>query len=83
MAPHVYSVEIGKFVKKHRKRIIFSPIPLQSEQSETCGQHTMVFLYLRAIGTSRKRIFNLYNQVHLETNDQIVLNLYQKIFGVK
>lgn len=83
MKPHDYSSEVGKYIRAHQKRIVFSAIPLQSERSSTCGQHTVVYLYLRAMGNSRKKIYDLFNHVDLRKNDKIILNLFDEIFGVE
>lgn len=82
LAPFNYSADIGRYVRRHRKRILFSAIPLQDSESGTCGQHTMVFSYLRQQGISRKKIYNLFDHVDLKKNDAIVLKMYRKIFVV-
>lgn len=53
---------------------------LQNEQSMTCGQHVLVYLFLKARYYSLKNILTFFDKLDLSKNDFIVKRLFEKIY---
>lgn len=71
-----------KFLKNNGKSIVYNKQRLQGSFSTTCGNYCGVFLYLRSNKVSFKKILKLFNS-NFQQNDQKVLEMYKKFFGIK
>lgn len=87
LALHQINENIKKFITQHRSgeknavvRVFYNRKPLQDFYSSTCGQYAIIFLVLRNMGYSTKKITSLFDSKKLKENDRTVLALFNKIF---
>lgn len=80
IATHVTNPNINKFVMKHGLKVVYNRKPLQDFDSSVCGQHVILYIFLRCIKISRQNILSLYEENNLKLNDKIVMEMYKKFF---
>lgn len=70
---------ILKYCKKHKKRIFFNNIPIQSSKSVLCGKFVLAFAYFFCKGL-KKKFMSLFDKNNLYKNDHIVNDIYKKLY---
>lgn len=77
---HLFIPPIARFIEKHKLRVVYNRKPLQDYDSAMCGQHVILYILLRSLKFSRKKILSIYTAKKLKANDRIVKLMYQKFF---
>jgi hypothetical protein len=75
--------EIYTFIKKQQKKLIFTPVQIQSEKSDLCGLFVLVYLWWRSNGLSHKSYFDLFDTKNLSKNDKTVKTLFKQMYASK
>ena len=62
---------VNKFLLQTGKSVTNYPIRIQSDESISCGFHSLAFLIHHDYGFDSKTFFNFYDKDHLKRNDDI------------
>ena len=62
---------ISKFILQTRKPVSIHPIRVQSNDSISCGFHSLAFLIHHDYDFNTKTFFDFYDKRHLKRNDDI------------
>jgi hypothetical protein len=70
--------EIYKFIKMNKRPFIYNRFKIQSNNSMTCGQYSIFYIYLRSRNIKMKKITNFFIK-NRSINDKIIMKIFKKI----
>ena len=73
---------ITTFIKKMKRNFVFNTIQIQSEFSETCGNHCLVFCYIMAKGKGDNlftRFLKLFHPLNVPQREHLSILFYKEI----
>lgn len=78
---HRINANINNFIERQKAHNICSnKVQLQDMESDTCGHHVLVFIFMKCLGYSIKKIISYYNKKNLRKNDSVVKKLLKNFY---
>lgn len=77
---HLSNSYIRDFIRRQQKSMIAECKQIQSFTSDRCGKFVLCFLHLRAAAVPLIKWQKMFHKINLEKNDDLVDELFRKIF---